>query len=228
MEKVVVIYGPPGSGKSTQANLVAENLGLIHFDTGKYIEQVVHDPNNKKNKIIQKEREKFDSGILCDPSWVLKIVRAKASQLAKAGFGLVFSGSPRTVFEAFGDEKNEGLISVLERLYGRENIVFIVLKVSPKASFARNGSRQICTVCGKPILGGVYQGKLCPFCGALLRRRTLDKPEIIKVRLKEYQERTEPILIRLEATGHKVSVVNGEPPPHKVFAKILKILNLKS
>ena len=48
MNKAIIIYGLPGSGKGTQANLLADKLGLIHFDTGKYLERIVHDPANKK------------------------------------------------------------------------------------------------------------------------------------------------------------------------------------
>ena len=60
MNKAIIIYGLPGSGKGTQANLLADKLGLIHFDTGKYLERIVHDPANKKNKIIRRERKNFD------------------------------------------------------------------------------------------------------------------------------------------------------------------------
>lgn len=224
MKKVFIIYGPPGSGKGTQANLLAGKFGLIHFDTGKYIEQVVHDPANKNNRTIQRERKNFDSGKLCTPSWVLKITRDKTKDLAKAGFGLVFSGSPRTLFEAFGDGKNEGLIGVLEKNYGKKNVMPFLLKVASKTSVKRNSSRLVCSVCGTPVLANNCLGSSCPLCAASLRRRTLDVPEVIKVRLKEYRERTAPIVSGLKTRGYKITEINGEPPPYKVFAEILKKL----
>lgn len=221
-KQVVMIYGQPGAGKGTQAYLVESVKGFHHFDTGRYLESVVHDPANVKNKIVQRERKLFDSGILCTPSWVLSIVKNKALDFSKAGQSLVFSGSPRTLFEAFGDAKNQGLISVLGKAFGKKNIHIFYLKVSPKTSIWRNSHRMVCSLCGAPVL--YHAGKLehCAFCGSPLRRRTLDKPEVIKVRIKEYQERTQPILNRLKKMDYKINVINGEPAPYKVFKQILK------
>jgi adenylate kinase len=225
MKKAIIVYGPPGSGKGTQANLLADKLGLIHFDTGKYIEQVINDPANQKNPIIQREKKNFDAGILCTPSWVLKIIRKKTEELAKADFGVVFSGSPRTLFEAFGDKKNKGLIEILEKNYGKKNITPILLKVSSKASIKRNSGRLVCSVCKLPVLAKSCVEKSCPLCAASFRRRSLDTPEVIKVRLKQYRERTAPILKELKKRGYKIYLVNGEPLPYKVFAEILKKIN---
>src|SRR3989344_5225216 len=133
MKKIaIVVYGPPGSGKGTQANLLAQKMGLIHFDTGKYLESVVHDPSRQKEAFIKRERKMFDEGILLTPSFVLREVSRAARQIAKAGLGMVFSGSPRTVYEA------EGFVPILERLYGQNNIYVFELKLAPKFSINRN------------------------------------------------------------------------------------------
>src|SRR5216684_407270 len=78
---VVMLYGPPGSGKGTQANLIADKLDLVHFDTGKFLEAAVHDPKRQKEKIIQRERKLFDSGILMTPSFVTKEVQRHARRI---------------------------------------------------------------------------------------------------------------------------------------------------
>ncbi len=237
MNKVALVYGPPGSGKGTQADLLQAVQEFFHFDTGRYIEQVIRDPANAKNKIVQREKKLFDAGILCTPSWVLGIVSKKARVLAKAGISLVFSGSPRTIFEAFGDSKNQGLMDALEKAYGKKNIRVFSLKVSPKISIWRNSHRLVCSTCGAPIL---YQKGLpsrkaaarrsrkmqCAFCSAPLRTRSLDDPKIIKVRLKQYEERTRPILEGLKKRGYKVYAINGEPAPYLVFRKILNQLKI--
>lgn len=225
----VIIYGPPGSGKGTQAKLLADKFGLVNFDTGEYIEQVVHDSKNKKNKAIQKQRGLFDSGILCDPSWVLKIVNGKTRQLAESGFSVVFSGSPRTLYETFGDKSQNGLIGVLEKYYGKKNVFIFNIDISDKNSIKRNGNRLMCSVCGTQILNKVLKFKslkvsMCPFCGGKLYRRTLDKPEIIKIRLKEYRGRTLPIQKELQKRGYKIININGEPLPEKIHKKIFSYL----
>jgi len=226
MKKVIIIYGPPGAGKGTQANLLAAKLGFLHFDTGKYLERFVHDPENQKNLIVKKERVLFDAGKLCTPGWVLKIVRKKTAELARSNFGLAFSGSPRTVFEAFGDSKNQGLIEIFEKYYGKKNIIPIALKVAPETSLMRNGGRLVCFTCGTVVLSGNCVGKACPICASPLKRRTLDTPEIIKTRLKEYAERTAPILAGLKKRGYRLNKINGEPLPYAVFKNIIRKIKL--
>jgi adenylate kinase len=222
MKKAILIYGAPGAGKGTQADLLSKKMGFYHFDTGKNIEQTINDPENLKDENIRKEKELFDSGKLNTPAWVLKdVVIKKTENLARVGVRLVFSGSPRTLFEAFGDKENTGLVDILEKLYGKENIGIFFIKVKPETSIFRNSSRSVCSVCGTPIL---YQKECsitsCPLCDAPLRKRSLDKPEIIKVRLEEYENRTQPILEKLKERGFEVNIINGEPAPFEVFNEI--------
>lgn len=225
-KRAVVIYGPPGSGKGTQADLLARKYGFIHFDTGRYIESVVHNPALQKSAVIRRERKLFDTGILCTPSWVLKVVREATKKISKAGYSIVYSGSPRTLFEALGDKKNKGLFAELKKLYGGKNINIIRLKVGPKTSIKRNSNRLVCSVCGLPILAA-SKAKSCSFCAGPARRRTLDKPEVIKVRLREYEERTLPIVKEAKKLGVKIMEINGEPAPYKVHENIVKKLGLK-
>jgi adenylate kinase len=226
MKKVILIYGAPGAGKGTQADLLAKKLGFYHFDTGKYIEQTINDPENLKSKKFQKEKAIFDSGKLNTPSWVLKdIVIKNTKKLAKAGVRIVFSGSPRTLFEAFGDEKTKGLIETLEKLYGKENIGILYLDVKSESSVFRNSNRAVCSVCGAPVLYTENGAQTCPFCGAPLRKRSLDNPETIKVRLEEYKNRTQPILEELKKRGYEINIINGKPEPFKVFEEVKQKIN---
>jgi adenylate kinase len=116
--KIFIIYGPPGSGKGTQARILARQLGIEHFDTGRIIEKLVHDPNKQDDLIIQRERKNFDTGLLCTPKWVLGIVSEKIKK-SKKRKGLIFSGSPRTLEEA------KIIIPLLEEMYGKDNICVI-------------------------------------------------------------------------------------------------------
>ncbi len=254
-KRAVIIYGAPGAGKGTQANLLSAAKGLIHFDTGKFLEQIVHDSDEQKDPRpegtrlaqlnwaaeIKKEAKLFDTGKLLSPTWVLKIVKEKTGEIAKAGFSVVYSGSPRTLYEAFGSmydpdsgEKTSptsstgGLIAFLEDVYGKKNISVVLLKVKSASSIQRNSNRKICSACGTVIMYNdtTHHHTTCPVCGGHLRKRTLDDPEVIKARLIEYEKRTAPIISEIKKRGYKVNEIDGEPAPYKVHEVIRKKLKI--
>jgi|SRR3989344_2188869 len=225
MRIAVMIYGPPGAGKGTQAKLLAHKLGLIHFDSGKYLESVVHDPANENDPMVQKERILFDTGKLLTPSWILGVVKEAVSSIGKTNFGIVFSGSPRTLLEA------EGLMPLLEKIYDKKNVIPVVLTVKPETSIERNSSRLVCDLCSGVMLASYHllpiTAPACPVCGSAFRRRSLDNPETIKVRLKEYEERTVPIFAFLKERGYNIAEIDGERSPKEVFQSILQVLGVK-
>lgn len=226
MKMAFIMYGSPGAGKGTQANLLAAKLGLIHFDTGKFIEQTVHDSANVNDSVIQEQRKNFDTGKLCDPAWAYNIVAEQTRRIHGSGLGIVFSGSPRTEFEAFeADKGNRGLVDLLEDLYGKDNVHVIFLNIKPETTVHRNSNRLVCSVCGTAVMYlPEAQPKICPICGGTFRKRTLDTPDIIKVRLREFEKRTAPILAKLHERGYEILEVDGEPLPYVVFGEILKKL----
>lgn len=230
MAKAVIIYGPPGSGKGTQAELLTKRFNFIHFDTGRYIESVLSSPAAAKDKILRKEKKLFESGKLNTPAWVLKIVSEAAKRFGTLKYNIVFSGSPRTFFEAFGDpegasKKQSGLMKLLEKLYNKKNILVVEIDVKPQTSIFRNSNRRLCSVCGLPFLASAKISS-CPFCAAPPRRRILDNPEIIKVRLQEYKNRTYPIIKELKRLRYLIARINGEQPPYLVHNNIVKKISL--
>lgn len=215
----MILYGPPGSGKGTQANLLATKIGLIHFDTGRFCESLVHDPDRQNEKLIQRERKLFDSGKLMTPSFVLNEVKKQTAMIGKAGWGLAFSGSPRTMYEA------EGLLPVLAKIFGKKNIFVFSLAIPDSVSIKRNSNRMLCGVCGAPLLTAYYpktkvKPKHCPVCGGPFYKRSLDNVAVIKVRLKEYRDRTYPILAFAKKKGFKIYSIDGTPAPFKVYQEI--------
>lgn len=218
MRKALILMGPPGAGKGTQADILAFRFGLIHFDTGRYLEALY-----REKRMPLKIRKEFEKGLLVDSAWNLKVFREQIQKIANTGFGIVFSGSPRVVFEAFGDKKNKGIMDVLVQAYGKNNILIFELNIPPPVTIARNSQRKICSVCWKPHLLG-HSLRSCPFCGGKLIRRVQDRPSIIKRRLKEYDERTKPVLKMLRAKRFKVIKIDGTPKASAVFEKIARYL----
>ncbi len=218
MRKIaVVLYGQPGAGKGTQAVLLAGKLDLVHLDTGKLCEKIVHDPDRQNEKAVRRERKLFDTGILMTPSFVTHEVVKEVRRLRRADLGVVLSGSPRTMYEA------EREYPVFEKLYGKKNVFVFVLEVPGERSMKRNTARMICSVCGYLLLTAFYptkKAKYCPVCGGPFYKRSLDNPKVMKVRLREYEERTFPIFDFLKKRGYRVVKIDGRPAPYKVFARI--------
>lgn len=225
MQKAVIVYGPPGSGKGTQAELLARKFNFIHFDTGRFIESVLRSPEAKKDKVLKREKALFDSGKLCTPSWVLAITVKEAKRIAKAGYNIVFSGSPRTLFEAFGEGKQQGLVRTLLDAYGAGNVHVVLLNVRDATSIKRNSHRVVCSVCGLAKLEHVSLPH-CALCAGPMRTRSLDNVEVIKVRLEEYRNRTYPIVKEMKKMKFKIINVNGEPLPYKVSESVVRALKL--
>lgn len=223
MKKIAIItIGAPGSGKGMQADLLADRMGLFHMDTGKLLRAILSDESLKNDPVIKRERKLNDDGILNTPSWVLSTLKKRVGFMAKMGYGIVFSGSPRTLYEA------EGLVPYLEKLYGRNNVYAINLKVPFSVAEKRNRARLVCTTCRRPLLTALYpvkNPKNCPVCGGVLKRRTDDDPEKFKTRIEEYENRTMPIMKYLRSRGYKIIAIDGTPAPFKVFEKIEKSIS---
>jgi adenylate kinase len=227
MRKIaVIIYGPPGSGKSTQADLVATAFGLIRFDTGRYIEGEIYSEEHKNNPYLQEQRKRYESGLLCDKDWVLKIVTKHLNATIGAGYGVVFSGSPRTMYEAFSEGDREGEYDLLVKGYGEKNVFVFSLTVPPEASLHRNQNRKVCEICERQYL---FEPKTpftrCPFCAAPLTTRTLDTPDVIKERLKEFERETMPVLEEMKRRNIPVHEIRGDVLPFEVFREISQWLS---
>ncbi len=233
-KSAIILYGPPGSGKGTQAILLEDNLGFYHFDTGRYLRQALYDLKNKNNKEIQNERKLNESGKLNSPKWVLKIVSQKTKDLSKTGHSIVFSGSPRTIFETFGynadvrgskrSQKQKGLLQLLEEEYEKNNVFIFLLKIPEKTSILRNSQRSTCSVCNTVLLAKYKNFKNCPFCGGKILKRKDDDKNTIAKRLREFKERTLPIINELKKKKNRVVEIDGTPPPYKIHQKIISYL----
>ncbi len=225
--RAIIIMGPQGSGKGTQAELLAKKLDLFHFDTGQYLRAILYDPASKNDKIIQRERKLNEAGVLNTPSWILKIIAQAIKKMAVLKKGVVFSGSPRTFYEAFGYDQGEssknktGLTDVLDRCYSKKNVSVFILDIPLKESIKRTSARLSCSVCGSPFMAQKYKIKFCPFCGGKIIKRKDDNKESIIKRLNEYENRTKPIFNELKKRKYKIFKIDGTPAPYKIHRTIL-------
>src|SRR3989338_5065242 len=142
-QKVIILIGPPGSGKDTQADLLEKEPGVVHLKSSKIIEDNFRaDPENPE---IKKQIEIKNSGGLVDPPMVQRWIKEAINKTHSSGSGIIFSGSPRTLLEA------EEELPVLESLYGKENIIGLDIILSEDESVKRNSSRRVCKANSHPV-----------------------------------------------------------------------------
>jgi len=224
-KQVLILFGQPGAGKGTQAELLSENLGYYHLESSKIIEACFKKEADEKvftidsqDYKIADEKKRWLSGELNSPPLVTFLMTEKIRELAEMGKSIIFSGSPRTPYEA-GKE-----IPTLKELYGQENIKFVQIEISPETTIHRNSHRRICELIRHSILFNKETEKLtkCPIDGSdLVRRKGLDDPETIKNRLKVFAEQTFPVIECIEKEGIKINKVNGEQSVADVYKDIL-------
>lgn len=226
---VIILLGPPGSGKGTQGTLLAEKFGLYYFETSRILEESFRSKEQEEFIEIDGEKysprrekeENWEKGNLCSPPFVAYLINKKIGELSKEGKGMIMSGSPRTLYEG------EKIIPLLCAAFGLGNIKVILIEISPENTISRNSHRRICGLMRHPILYSNETKNLehCPLDGSkLMRREGLDDPETIKIRLKEYDDRTLPLVEYFEKQGLKVAKINGEQPVAEVYEDILKAL----
>ncbi len=203
----LIMFGPPGGGKGTYSSRISEKYEIPHVATGDIFREEV----SEDSELGKKAKGYLDQGELVPDDIVSEIVRERLSE-DDCQDGFILDGYPRTLPQA-------------EALDEMTNIdLVIVLEVSEEVIINRLSNRRICRECGEIYnlrsLPPKEEG-VCDKCGGELYQREDDRPEVIRNRLGEYRERTQPLIDYYRKKGIvKEIIVREEKPVNEVMGMI--------
>jgi len=217
---MIILLGPPGSGKGTQAKLLVKKFKLECFGSGDALRQrqKIGDFTAKKLVKVMGKGELVPSFVI-SKLWIDELERLKQRKKIN---GFISDGSPRKMLEAnLFDE-------ALNWYEWQKNAKVIFIKISKKESFNRLTKRRQCKKCGRliPWLGEFKKLKKCDKCGGELINRADDKLEAIKKRLEEFKKEVIPVIKHYKKQGRLIEI-NGEQSIKDVFKEILSKLRVK-
>lgn len=196
----LVLLGPPGAGKGTQAKLLEDSRSLVKLSTGDMLRAAVA----AGTELGRKAGDIMERGLLVPDDLVIKLIAERMDQ-GGCGEGYILDGFPRTIAQAEA-------LDLLLKERGKELDRVIVMQVDDDALVERIAGRFACAYCGEgyhdlyklPKVNGV-----CDRCGSagFVRRRD-DNEEVVRARLEAYHAQTEPLIGYYRRQG-KVSAVDG-------------------
>jgi len=206
----LILLGPPGAGKGTQAGLIVAEYGIPHVSTGDILRSAV-----KNQTQMGLEAKKYmDAGELVPDSVVIGIVRDRLQEPDTAR-GFLMDGFPRTIPQA------EELDAVLDGL-GRGVTKTLVILVDEEDLVRRLTGRRICRVCQAPfhvMFNPPKREGVCDKCGGELYQRDDDSEATVRNRLEVYRNQTEPLIGYYDQAG-VVARIDGAQAPDEVYEDI--------
>jgi len=205
----LVLIGPPGSGKGTQAVRLARRYRIPHISTGDILREAVR----SGSALGQQVSALISRGALVDDGLMADLVRERLSQ-PDAAKGFILDGFPRTIVQA----------EVLDEIVARAPLVVVLIEVEDDDIVRRLSSRRVCESCR--LTQSVSAGddgslETCPYCGGRLVRRTDDAEETVRRRLKTYASFAAPIVAFYRRRPGFIAL-DGLRPPDEVTAALFR------
>ncbi|NTW30426.1 MAG: nucleoside monophosphate kinase [Candidatus Moranbacteria bacterium] len=210
-----ILLGPPGSGKSTQADLFGREFGAVHIDMGAALRAAAGERTpfgEALSDIINKRRELVPDGI------VRSILENELKRIG-ASRPVIIDGAPR---------RESQIHSVLSAIHGssRELRKAIFIDLSEAGSVARISRRFSCASCGRKLILGsdlFASDKPCPFCGGVVSQRADDTEEGVRTRYRIFREDTLPVISHFREKGTLLHV-SGDRNADVIFREIANAL----
>jgi adenylate kinase len=214
----LVLLGPPGVGKGTQAELLSKWLGACHLSTGDIFRQAGKSCDCKPSPAMAAAIKHMKAGKLVPDSTAWEVVRERHGCLTCCG-GFVLDGFPRTISQA----------EALQQQIKEDNLTLdgvLSFELPLVQIIARLAGRRTCEKC-KAVFHTRERppqvAEVCDDCGGRLIQRDDDRPEAIAVRMVEYEKCTRPLIEYYEQVGLLVRI-SAEGSPEEVFARSLGTL----
>lgn len=207
----VIMMGPPGAGKGTQATRFARERGLPKISTGDILREAI----KEQHPVALTAKARMDRGELVDDDTMIAIVRDRLLRPdARAGF--VLDGFPRTVAQA------EALDKIMDER-GNGPLIVVDVEVPEQELVRRLADRRICSRCGTNA-NPQDTSATCGKCGGELVQRADDDRQVVLERLKIYARATTPVL-EYYRPRPTFRVVNGAQPPERVAHELDSLID---
>ncbi|NND17739.1 MAG: adenylate kinase [Silicimonas sp.] len=211
----IILLGPPGAGKGTQARILVDGRGMIQLSTGDMLREARTSGTEMGNKVAAI----MDSGELVTDEIVIGLIEEKLE--GDHGGGFIFDGFPRTLAQA------DALGALLEK-HGAKLDAVVEMRVDDAALVARIVARSTCGNCGEvynDITKPIPDDGKCSNCGASdFKRRADDNEDSLKTRLMEYYKKTSPLIGYYYHAGD-LRPVNGLGEIDEVAGEIAQALD---
>jgi adenylate kinase len=210
----IILFGPPGSGKSTQAGLLVKRWRLKAISTGKMLREEVA----ANTPLGQQVRERLAKGMLIDDDLMVQTIRSWLHSLP-TDTGFLLDGFPRTI------EQAEAFETILAEV-GRPLTAVVKLNLTVSEAIYRLGGRRICYGVGPEEIIHINDEAAVASCierGGLLVQRADDLPNTIVHRLSVYEAETEPLMAFYQQRDG-VHSIDASGPPDAVAERIMRAL----